>query len=242
MTFSPQQSTTDVETSFRSQIVPETVTYSGDMSGVLDQAWYELRSARPEIPPVIMLVLSARECRRRGHFCMDAWRQRSEEHTLHEVAVHPGMFESPKDLLVTMVHEAAHSILWERRQEGDKHCCGVSLSGYYHRVEFRLVAEGLGLDVGFLNRRYGFTLTDWPVSGVPSAYQTVLEILGRLQVVATKRLPSRPGLAGRGKALGGGLVLGCRCRPIRKLRVPRGELQRGSIVCGECEMPFVALA
>jgi hypothetical protein len=137
------------------------------MSAALEEAWAELRRIQPDIPPVIILALFGRECRRRGLFCMDAWRKRSDRQMLHEVAVHPGMFDSPRDLLVTLVHEAAHAILWEKRHDDDKHCCGVSLSRYYHRVEFRSAAERLGLEVGFLNRRYGFSLTDWPSCGVP---------------------------------------------------------------------------
>jgi len=210
------------------------------MSAVLDEAWTELRKIQADIPPAVILVLSAREHRRRGHFSMEAWQRRSDREMLHEVAVHPGMFESPEDLLVTMVHEAAHAILWEQRRDSDRHCCGVSIRGYYHRLEFRSAAEKLGLEVGFLNRRYGFTLTDWPASGAPVQYHHVLEILGSLQVIASHQLPARHRPPARAKVSPRWETLGCECYPIRKLRAPQNELQRGSIVCGICNMPFLS--
>jgi hypothetical protein len=105
---------------------------------------------------------------RRGHFTMEAWRKGHEQQLLHEVAVHPGMFESSDKLLITILREAAHAILWEIRKDGDNHCCGVPLAGYYHRTEFRSSARRLGLGVHFLNRRYGFCVTTWPDVGVLS--------------------------------------------------------------------------
>ena len=126
---------------------------------VLETAWSQLRGMIPGLPAVVLLVLSAREYRRRGHFATEAWRKRRDRDLLHEVAVHPGMFECPEDLLLTILHEAAHAVLGEGRRVGDHHCCGVSLTGYYHRKEFRDAAEQLGLAVHFWNRRYGFSVT-----------------------------------------------------------------------------------
>ncbi len=145
---------------------PDSPKHGSRLTALLETAWKQLREIIPGLPAVVFLVLSAREYRR-GHFAMEAWRKRWEQDLLHEVAIHLGMFESPEDLLITILHEAAHALLWENRKAGDKHCCGVSVTGYYHRKEFRDAAVLLGLDVHFRNRRYGFSVTTWPASGVP---------------------------------------------------------------------------
>jgi hypothetical protein len=207
--------------------------HSSRFMAVLEAAWSELRRIDPDVPQVVLLALSAREYSCRGHFTMEAWRKRHEQSLLHEVAVHPGMFESPADLLITILHEAAHAVLWERRKDGDQHCCGVSLTGYYHRKEFRSAARRLGLQVHFRNRRYGFCVTTWPVGGVPEKYTTVLETLRRFTVVASRRLPPHVAPPPAKKQVPW-LLVECACQPARTVRVPGGELQRGGIVCGVC--------
>jgi hypothetical protein len=208
-------------------------------TAVLETTWSRLREIIPGLPQVIMLVLSAREHRRRGHFVGDAWLKRRQRDLLHEVAVHPGMFGSPADLLNTILHEAAHAILWDNRKEGDRHCGGVSLHGYYHRREFRKMAEQLGLKVHFLNRRYGHCVTTWPAAGVPAQYESVLHTLEQFTVVASESLPQVV-VPEPPKKQSPWLVAGCACSPQRLLRCPRGEMQRGGIECRVCGELFLA--
>ncbi len=239
MRITHRPSTMDVEPS--AQLVDAAVSHpSGScFTAVLETAWSQLREIIPGLPQVVMLVLSAREFRRRGHFVGDAWLKRRQQDLLHEVAVHPGMFGSPDDLLNTILHEAAHAILWETRKDGDQHYGGVSLKGYYHRMEFRRAAEQLGLAVHFLNRRYGHCVTTWPAAGVPAQYEGVLHILSKFSVVTSKSLPRivapEPP---RKQALW--VVAGCACIPQRILRCPPGELKRGGIVCRVCSELFLA--
>jgi len=208
-------------------------------TAVLETAWSQLREIISGLPPVVLLVLSAREYRRRGHFVEDAWRERRRQALLHEVAVHPGMFGSPDDLLNTILHEAAHAILWETRKDGDRHCCGVSLKGYYHRIEFRMVAEQLGLKVHFLNRRYGHCFTTWPCTGVPSQYERVLQTLGKFAVATEKSLPRIAEPAPAKKQVPW-VAASCACIPKRTLRCSPDELWRGGIVCRLCGELFLA--
>ena len=185
----PIEISTPVVESFLSSSGFDSPRHGSRFMAVLDAAWGELRRIEPAVPQVVLLALSARDYSRRGHFTMDAWRKRHEQRLLHEVAVHPGMFESPADLLMTILHEAAHAVLWECRKDGDQHCCGVALTGYYHRKEFRSAAQRLGLEVHFLNRRYGFCVTTWPAAGAPERYRSVLETLRQFVVVASRQLP-----------------------------------------------------
>ena len=216
----------------------DSTQHSSRFMAVLEAAWSELRRIEPDVPPVVLLVLSAREYSRRGHFTMEAWRKRHEHQLLHEVAVHPGMFESPADLLITILHEAAHAILWERRKDGDQHCCGVSLTGYYHRKEFRSAARRLGLEVHFLNRRYGFCVTTWPTDGVPEKYTSVLETLRQFTVVASRRLPPHVAPVAPKKQVPW-VVIECGCIPKRLLRCSPAELLRGTVSCGVCGERFL---
>jgi hypothetical protein len=213
------------------------IELSSRFLAVLESAWSELRAIIPNLPTVVMLVLSARAYSLRGHFARDAWRKRLDEQLLHEVAVHPGMFESPDDLLITILHEAAHAILWEGRGPRDKHCCGVSLTGYYHRKEFRATATGLGLEVHFLNRRYGHCVTTWPVSGVPEKYRSVLGTLSQFAVVTSRRLPPHVAPAVVKKQVPW-ISLRCACSPARFLRCHPRELNLGKVICGVCDEQF----
>jgi hypothetical protein len=217
----------------------DSTRHSSRFMAVLDAAWGELRGIEPALPQVVLLALSAREYSRRGHFTMEAWRKRHDQRLLHEVAVHPGMFESPGDLLITILHEAAHAILWESREDGDQHCCGVSLTGYYHRKEFRDAARRLGLGVHFLNRRYGFCVTTWPAAGIPEKYGGVLETLRQFAVVASRRLPARVVPVAVKKQVPW-IALGCACLPQRLLRCSPAGLQRGAVICGVCGERFLA--
>ena len=239
MQTSHRVSTMDVDPSI--QLVDSAVFHpSGScFTAVLETTWSQLREIVPGLPQVVMLVLSAREYGRRGHFVGDAWLKRHKQDLLHEVAVHPGMFVSPDDLLNTILHEAAHAILWDNRKEGDRHRGGVSLKGYYHRKEFRRMAEQLGLKVHFLNRRYGHCVTTWPAAGVPEQYQRLLHILGNFSVLTSKRLP-RIFAPEPPKKQTRWVVAGCACGPPRILHCYPHEMQRGGIVCRLCGEHFRA--
>jgi len=231
-------STSLVESTQAWYAIPDSHKHGSRLTALLETAWKQLREMIPGLPAVVFVVLSAREYRRRGHFARDAWRTKRKVDLLHEVAVHPGMFECPEDLLVTMLHEAAHAVLWEGRKDGNKHCCGVSLAGYYHRKEFRDAAMQLGLDVHFLNRRYGFSVITWSATGVPPRYQGVLETLSQFAVVASQRLPTRVVPVAVKKQVPW-VVVGCACVPQRLIRCPPAELQRGAVICGVCSERFL---
>jgi hypothetical protein len=231
-------STTVVESAQEFYASFDSFKHTSRLAAVLEKAWSLLREIIPGLPAVVLLMLSAREYRRRGHFAQDAWRKRQEQDLLHEVAVHPRMFENPEDLLITILHEAAHAVLWENRKAADKHCCGVSLTGYYHRKEFRDAAVILGLDVHFVNRRYGFAVTTWPASGVPIRYRGVLETLNQFAVVTSRRLPPHVVPVAPKKQVPW-VVLGCACVPQRLLRCPGAELLRGAVICGVCGERFL---
>lgn len=215
--------------------------HCSQMTRTLEKTWCELQRVVPDIPAVVLLVLSARDYSRRDHFSPKAWRDPTNGELLHEVAVHPGMLGSPQDLLATLLHEAAHAILWEKRSETSKHCCGVSWSGYYHRVEFRSAAQRLGLKVNFRNRRYGFCLTTWPEQRVPEEYSGATNILKQLQLIAARQLPSlrtKPEAIKCSTQRGHSRRAACCCAPPRSLRISCNQFLLGPIYCGACGQVF----
>lgn len=143
-------------------------------SRCLERAWARLREVEPCVPPVvIVLVPVGRKQGKLGHFSGLVWRAGRGERG-HELAINPVLFDRPEDLLGTLVHEAAHALLFEWGLRG-----GCGPDGYFHREEFRGVCERLGLVCSFRNRRYGWSDTAWPVAGVPMKYRSVLRLLTR---------------------------------------------------------------
>ena len=142
-------------------------------SECLERAWRRIRQLEPCLPPVIVVILASRRRQKQGHFSGCAWRTTGVEGG-HEVAINPALFDRPEDLLATLLHEAAHALLFEWGLNG-----GCGSDGYYHREEFRNVCRKLGLECEFSNRRYGWNLARWPAAGVPTKYRNVLGLLRR---------------------------------------------------------------
>lgn len=203
---------------------------------ILERAWARLRREIPGLPAAVLLPLDADgRRRRRGHFAPSAWRVRGPRNA-HEVAISPRLFSTPEAVLATMVHEAAHAWLYATDQS-DRHVAGVGRDGYYHRREFRDACRTLGLRCEFLNRRYGWTLTDWPDTGAPTRYRGLLALLARLPLgggggVPPRRVESRP------TPPSGQARLQCGCCPVRTIYVARSQAERGGIACTFCRAEF----
>lgn len=149
-------------------------TRSSTATKCLERVWTMLRTVQPCLPEVVIVIHSPRGKRRKlGHFLGCVW-QAAEPGGGHEVGVSPELFESPGELLGTLLHEAAHALLYEW---GLNAGCGPD--GYYHREEFRNVCRKLGLECEFTNKRYGWSSTRWPAAGVPKQYQPLVELLRR---------------------------------------------------------------
>jgi hypothetical protein len=131
-----------------------------------------IREIQPCLPPVVIVILpsGARE-RKKGHFSKCQW-QTAEPNDAHEVAINPQLFGRAEDVLETLLHEAAHALLWEWGLNG-----GCGPDGYYHREEFRNVCRKLGLECVLSNRRYGWNVTRWPKQGVRAEYRSALRKL-----------------------------------------------------------------
>ena len=144
----------------------------------LEQVWQMLRAVEPDIPPAILIVMPMLVRRKAASFSPSSWRF-SAEHITHEVAVHPSLFGDPRQVLSSLLHEAAHAILYAR--DGDElGGCTQGSDGYvyFHKATFMLECVRLGLSCTMRNRRYGFDCTAWPKNRtIPSRYEPILDLL-----------------------------------------------------------------
>jgi len=210
-------------------------TVSGSVSvAILEEIWRQLQRIVPEIPDVVVVAadLGGRR-RKRGHFAPCVWRARGRRR--HELSISPDLFSSASGLLATIVHEAAHAIIYKRGDGG----AGVGAGGYYHLKEFRNECRRLGLDCEYLNGRYGWTVTHWPKTGVPQRYTSVLTFIQANRILGTGAI--RPRVErGRPTPKSGHLRLVCNCPRERCVYVTPATAKQGGITCSQCNSPFVA--
>jgi hypothetical protein len=171
---------------------------------------------------------------RRGHFAPATWNVRGDRRA-PEVAINPALFTDPESLLTTMLHEAAHALLFAS-DIGGRHVGGVSATNpYYHRRTFRDACIKLGLECRYHNRRYGWTITDWPATGMPEQYRGVVRVLARLPFGGGTPLRRRP--EGRPPPPFSLVRLRCACTPARTILVARSKDTDG-ISCTRCQSEF----
>ncbi len=196
----------------------------------LESGWSELQGIVKSLPTVVFISLSAAGRRRLGHFARSSWHYLKTRNA-HEIAISPQLFESPEDLLSTMLHEAAHALLNQR--SGNP---GIGYCRYYHTKEFRDCCLELGLQCTFRNTRYGFCDTDWQGEKVPDRYQSVLAILKRELPLGTARRGDMPPVRSRPLPDPGRCRLVCHCD--RVIYTGKKSAADGPIVCGLCGHPF----
>jgi hypothetical protein len=206
----------------------------------LEDVWGELQRSIRGLPDATIIPLDAGGRRSKdGHFSANCWSKRKG--VQHEVAISPVLFTKPRDVLEVLIHEAAHAVLYEREPDNMKHRAGCSRNDhYYHRKEFKRMAEELGLECRFLNRRYGWARTGWPSNRVPREYRALVTMIRKRMPVGAERraIPKRE----RRKARATRVTLQCQCVAPRTLRMKEEEWRAGNVVCSVCAQPFAAVA
>ncbi len=198
----------------------------------LETAWEMLRRAHPRIPTAVLSFVDSRSRRRlRGYFARSTWRKRRG--AAHEIAISPNLIGHPEDLLATMMHEAAHAVLYEAGENA-----GMGSTRYYHTAKFRDQCQAFGLVCKFLNTRYGWTLTSWPATGVPEPYRPIVVLLRRDLPAGTRgdvplKVKARP-LPPTGHTM---LVCGCDGGE-RTIYVKKSVLEKGGVLCAFCGEAF----
>lgn len=199
----------------------------------LENAWAELRRLIDGLPKAVLIPLDVEGRRtRRGHFGAGGWRKRTGK--IHEIAVSPLLFDKPEDVLCTLLHEAVHAVLHEEDPDNPVHAAGCSRTDpYYHRKEFQRKAEEIGLACDFMNRRYGWSATGWPPSGVPDRYRPVVSLIRKEMPAGAVGQPVR-----RTRRTVTRVTLLCRCATARSLTMELDLWRQGPVVCSLCKTAF----
>ncbi|WP_216917990.1 hypothetical protein [Nocardia noduli] len=223
----------------------------GPLATAIDTVWAAIRAHHPDVPDVVVAVASGSQGRGRGlrlgHFGPDRW-----EHAgrwMPELFVGAeGLASGPREVLATLLHEAAHGIATTRE------ISETSDNGRYHNKKFKTLAEELGLTPA-RHQRCGWSLTTMP-DDTASGYARELSILRR--AIVAHRRPEHPDNDADGteqdtdgtdtesdddaaeeKAQDrNARPFVCGCPTPRRIRAHKKIIDAGPILCGLCHKPF----
>jgi curved DNA-binding protein CbpA len=195
---------------------------------VLEDIWLEIRRWNPEIPPVVIIIASGTDGKhpRWGHHAPDRWNVAGEQFT--EIMISgEGLRRSARDVLATLLHEAAHALAHAR---GIK---DTSRQGRYHNKHFKNCAEEVGLTVEH-DARIG-----WSASTITGT--TELAYARQLQALAEAMTLWRHGETTTGpKARRNTNLIAAVCPCGRSIRVAASTLAEAPITCQACDQDFQA--
>ncbi|GAA4396235.1 hypothetical protein GCM10023088_78570 [Actinomadura verrucosospora] len=228
-----------------------TDSVTAPLVAALEHVWAAIIRRHPDVPPVVVTLASGTigvpaGSVTLGHFAGARW-EHLEHGDLAELFVAgEGLARGARDVLGTLLHEAAHGI---------GHTRGIrntSRQGRYHNTEYKKLAQEVGLTVAKLDP-IGWSDTHVPDS---TAADYALEIDQLTAVIRahrrsehTARIVAAGGGAGQdGDEQGGGddvrtssnngVSALCGCQPPRRIRVAPSVLALGAIECKICGEPF----
>jgi DnaJ domain len=123
---------------------------------VLEDTWTAIRRHHGQVPAVVIIIASGTDSRQPkwGHYASGRWYASNVKHA--EVMISgEGLARTPRDVLATLLHEAAHALAAARG------ITDTSRQGRYHNKKYALLAKELGLDVTE-TPGFGWTITTVP--------------------------------------------------------------------------------
>jgi hypothetical protein len=150
--------------------------------------------------------------------------------SLSEVLItEEGLTDQAAQVLATLLHEAAHSVAWQRSIKD------TSRQGRYHNRGFQTVAEEVGLQVQ-RDSAFGWTRTSLRTSTV-AAYS---EVLSELELCVPRACsPSATG--GKQRPRAGIRTLTCQCGH-RLVRDPDSGFLAEATICSGCHADTTRLS
>jgi len=195
---------------------------------ILEDIWLEIRRWHPEIPAAVIIIASGTDGKhpRWGHHAPGRWNVAGEQRT--EIMISgEGLRRSSRDVLGTLLHEAAHALAHAR---GIK---DTSRQGRYHNKHFKTLAEELGL-IAEHDPRIGWsasTITD--VTKIAYARQ-----LRDLTEAMTLWRHSESATSPTTRRNSNFIAAACPCG--RSIRVAASTLAEAPITCQACDGDFQA--
>ena len=193
---------------------------------VLEDTWTAIRRNHPEVPPVVIIIASGTDSRQPkwGHYASGRWYASNVKHA--EVMISgEGLARTPREVLGTLLHEAAHALAAARG------ITGTSRQGRYHNKKYAALAAELGLDVAE-TPGFGWTITTVP-DPTASRYATQLSALKDAMTLwrNTEHVPA----AAKGRSTN---LIAAQCSCGRKIRVAASTLDEAPILCQACDGYF----
>lgn len=115
----------------------------GLLVATLEDCYNAVRKDHPEVPAAVIVISSSPRRGDRqvmGHFAHSRWEVNGTK--MPEIMISAeGLKRHPRDVLATLVHEAAHGLCHVRGIED------TTTRGYYHNEKFKFAAEELGMVV-----------------------------------------------------------------------------------------------
>jgi hypothetical protein len=226
-----------------SPVTGRAATISPRLMTALDAAWARIRELHPDVPEVVITMASGSAMTRRGsgrllgQFASARW-QRGDDRLPELFVSGEGLGRGARDVLGTLIHEAAHGVAYTRRaRAGDdaaeiKRWADTSRQGRFHNKRFAAIARELGLDV---EQAPGMGWSDTSVpDGTAAAYRGVLRSLSAALVAF------RHAEQGTGRRTSNNNYVAAVCECGRRIRAAESVLDLGPITCALCGSDFVA--
>jgi hypothetical protein len=196
--------------------------------GALEDAWQEIRERHTEVPDAVIVTgtgATTGRGLRLGRFSPARWETARDAPARAEIFVGgEGLARGAEAVLATLLHEAAHAIAAQR------HVKETSRQRRYHNRRFKQLAEQVGLAV-----EHHPSLGWSPTTLAPGTQQRYAETIARLQQELTAH---RQREVTHERTAGARNLAVCACQCARRIRVARGVLAQGPIICSVCGTPF----
>ncbi|MER6816458.1 hypothetical protein ABT299_44955 [Spirillospora sp. NPDC000708] len=217
----------------------------------LERVWAAIIRRHPDVPPVVVTLASGTVgvpagSITLGHFAGARWEHLERGELAELFVAGEGLARGARDVLGTLLHEAAHGVGWTRGIRN------TSRQGRYHNTEYKKLAMELGLTVARVDP-IGWSGTDVPDT-TADEYADELAKLGAV-IRAHRRSEHTAFTIGAGgggedgEEAGGaedvrtsnnnGVAALCGCQPPRRIRIAPSVLALGEIECKVCEETFM---
>lgn len=229
----------------------------------LEAAWSDIRAHHPELSPVTIVTGSVLTNGAWGHHWPERWAEAEAEGRTPELFIAGELFGmGAKYVLQVMLHEAAHNLAHVRGVKD------TSKPGRYHNRRFVKLAEEMGLrapDKG--HPSYGYSETVITDEAQERYFSTLVELetsarhtlpdlgirpgdenqagsdqeddKGKVRPI-TPETGVRRRRRTTGERAGKRVAMSCACTPPRKLQITPRQMDIGPIVCGVCNIQFMA--
>ena len=216
----------------RPPVTPTTLTSTGPdgpaISGivrVLEDIWRTIRARHTELPAVVIIIASGTERKQPvwGHHAPGRWQAGNEQRA--EIMISgEGLRRTPRDVLGTLLHEAAHALAAAR---GIK---DTSRQHRYHNTKYKMLAEELGITVTF------DPTIGWSITTVPD--QTAEHYAGQLAALQAAMTLWRTDEELTPTQRRNSNLIAAICPCGRSIRAAASTLAEAPIICTACGEPF----